>query len=120
MAGSLYLLRDFFKAGRNHHGGYMGEHEDMLNATQRNLSLFTDTELLALRDSALLFIREIELTYQQRDGRPAPAPQPRRHQLDSAAAEELSRLLDDIHGADRATQGNGTYRESPKEDKSTY
>ena len=55
MAGSLYMLRDFFRTGRNVKGGYMGENEDMLNATQRNLSLLTDAELLALRDE--LFIR---------------------------------------------------------------
>jgi len=30
---------------------------------------------------------------------------------DSEAAKELEALLDDIHGKDRPTQGNGTYRE---------
>ncbi|MGE3840080.1 MAG: hypothetical protein AB7I50_00690 [Vicinamibacterales bacterium] len=66
MAGSLYMLRDFFKTGRNAHGGYMGENEDILNATQRNLSLQTDDELLALRDSALLMVAQCELTHQER------------------------------------------------------
>lgn len=55
MSASLYLLRTFFQTGRNHHGGYMGEHEDMVNATERNLSLHTDDELIALRESARLF-----------------------------------------------------------------
>ena len=54
------MLRDFFKTGRNHHGGYMGEHEDMQNATERNLSLQTHDELIALRDSARLFIEYCE------------------------------------------------------------
>jgi hypothetical protein len=67
MSASLYMLRDFFKAGRNHHGGYMGEHEDLINATERNLSLYTDEELLALRDSARLFMDYCERTRAERD-----------------------------------------------------
>lgn len=66
MAGSLYMLRDFFMTGRKSNGGYMGENEDMLNATQRNLSLLSDDELLALRDSASILISEVEQTYQER------------------------------------------------------
>ena len=63
---SLYLLRDFFKSGRKPNGGFMGENEDMNNATQRNLSLCSDAELLELRDSAALFIKEVEAAYQER------------------------------------------------------
>lgn len=63
---SLYLLRDFFKVGRNHHGGYMGENEDMLNATQRNLSLYSDAEIHNLKASAYLFISECNDTLNER------------------------------------------------------
>lgn len=67
MAGSLYMLRDFFKTGRKASGAYMGDNECVLNATQRNLSTQTNDELLALRDSALLFIAECDATFQERE-----------------------------------------------------
>ncbi len=40
---------------------------------------------------------------------------PSRLTQDQDAALELEALLDDIHGPDRPTQGNGTYREKPTE-----
>lgn len=51
----LYQLRDFFKPGRKPGGTYMGENEDMVNATWRNLSTLSETELLSLRDAARQF-----------------------------------------------------------------
>lgn len=57
---SLYLLREFFKAGRKANGGYMGGNENMENATERNLSLCSEAELLALRDSAYMLRDYIE------------------------------------------------------------
>lgn len=53
---NLYSLRDFFQTGRKVNGSYMGENEDVLNATYRNLSCLTDVEILSLRESARNFI----------------------------------------------------------------
>lgn len=85
MAGSLYMLRDFFVTGRKANGGYMGANEDILNATQRNLSLMSDAELVALRDSALLMVAQCELTHQEREmdaGHSEEPNQPDPHYID--------------------------------------
>lgn len=66
MTASLYMLRDFFATGRKPNGCVMGENENLLNATQRNLSCLTDDELAALRDSAKLLIGEIDATLRGR------------------------------------------------------
>jgi hypothetical protein len=71
---SLYNLMLFFQPGRNHRGGHFNAHEDLLNATYRNLSLMSDTELISLRDGALEFVKIVEGEHQARgvdDERPS-------------------------------------------------
>jgi len=66
--GSLYYLQRFFETGHpNRVGCYFNPDEDMLNATQRNLSTLSDAELLKLRASAYRLIEEIEVTYVERE-----------------------------------------------------
>ncbi len=63
----MYKLRMFFQTGRKPNGSYMGETENVRNATERNLSCCTDAELLALRDEAREFATLCEATVLERD-----------------------------------------------------
>lgn len=64
---SLYNLRAFFAVGRKPNGCYMGENEDMINATLRNLSCCTEAELLSLRDAARRFATMCEEEVTERE-----------------------------------------------------
>lgn len=63
---SLANLQKFFKLGRNQHGGVMMAGEDLVNATERNLSLHTDEELLDLAIAAESFLELVKGAYLER------------------------------------------------------
>lgn len=55
----LYSLLQFFKLGRHENGSYLSENESMENATERNLSVLSEQELLSLRSGAEKLIEKI-------------------------------------------------------------
>jgi hypothetical protein len=63
---NLHRLREFFQVGRNAHGGVMCQDENVINAIERNLSLFSDTELLQLIAAADQFRELAEEAYRER------------------------------------------------------
>lgn len=57
---ALQSLRIFFQSGRNKHGGMMSINEHVVNACERNLSLYTDAELREMIHGADAFRRLAE------------------------------------------------------------
>lgn len=66
MVNPLYKLRRFYQPGRTEHGGWMGEDEEVDNATYRAMSTFEDGELEQLIAGATKFIAMAQETINER------------------------------------------------------